>query len=372
MTLIAASTNYQNPVLFSDILFTSHVVNQDVLLPTVPVKTKEYLDSSIKWRPVFLKQKMYIPHKDLCVLLAGDFEEMKEYLIRLKSFCFELKGQRLSQAEIRAFLEKNKPEEFLKESAVFICYVERFNDESGYCHQIKYGPWGVRRSEVLENIYACASGSEACLKLATQPTYQYSSNEKDDQIRAIQANMNFVSILLTREWTNQNSIKDGWGAGYEIAHYNGQEFQKLDNLCYVLWRGNFDRSLGDLGIPVPRIILHYKYFKNRLRITSLVLEKIGLIKQEDTLIFSVEKFSVTPYLIPEIDSTREEYIEVNDLSFRTYLISQGFAIPTLDGMIKTPGFFTYSKDVVVEYDGKRHLRLSLPKALLNDIRSVIK
>ena len=141
-------------------------------------------------------------------------------------------------------------------------------------------------------------------------------------------NTTFVSRLLTIERVTLSNLHNAWGAGYEIAFFNGSSFKKIDNIAYVISHGEFN-STGDIGIPIPRLILYYNYYNDNLIITSVELYDITRSDSDAHMHFESTKFSVNVFLVPSIECKESDPpIEIpDDFSFSSsFSVSVGYGI----------------------------------------------
>jgi hypothetical protein len=65
--------------------------------------------------------------------------------------------------------------------------------------------------------------------------------------------------LLASERLTLTSVKKHWGAGFEMIYFDGEQFAKLDSMTYVINQGIFNEVDDIPEVPVPGVILHYKY-----------------------------------------------------------------------------------------------------------------
>src|SRR5215471_9322973 len=81
-----------------------------------------------------------------------------------------------------------------------------------------------------------------------------------------------VSKILSRERATLHTVRKHWGAGFEIVYWTGQKFAKVDDIVYLLNNGIITEN-GNFDIPVPTLILRYKYHGEILSITCIYSTK---------------------------------------------------------------------------------------------------
>ncbi len=373
MTMIATTLNYNIPFIVSDVLFTSEDGRDGIQLPTNNFPIIPFLKDPIG-KPHYLKQKLYILQPNVCVAIAGVEKELERFISEFRTRCkyySDFSTKKVTREQIMDFLKEYKLDKTLPESGFLISHVGYDeNDNPETWNQFIRGDWGQIEDDIFEGALAFGSGKKEFFNHIKQPMKITSSHENGNLHRAVQMNTTFVSRLLTIERVTLSNLHNAWGAGYEIAFFNGSSFKKIDNIAYVISHGEFN-STGDIGIPIPRLILYYNYYNDNLIITSVELYDITRSDSDAHMHFESTKFSVNVFLVPSIECKESDPpIEIpDDFSFSTSSVSVGYGIITPSNGVYNPAFYTISKDVTVNFVQNQHVKIKLHKDLSDMVKA---
>lgn len=388
MTLIASTLNHNMPFLMSDLLWSSEYSNEPVKFPTNDFDPNPYLPADQEERPVKLGQKMYIIKDKTCIIFAGLNQEIRVFLTIIKE-TFQ-NYDKISMNDIHDFLKKYSLETNFKESAFFIIHIEdlpngSINVGQFYCpnetnivdpvaFNIKEGCWNIMYDPIYEQVSACGSGTEGYLNIIKQPIKFYSRFEDGNFMKAIQSSTMLISKLLTLERVSLYTIKENWGGGFEIAYYNGTKFEKLNKIAYIISHSQFDIS-GDIELPIPMMIMYYKYINDILYILALEVHKYIIHITETHIIFTsfVGEYSTTLFEVEGIDTENiDDYEMQSDFSFTTDKTAVGYSLLTKKNSIFNPAFFNLGPEVQVNFQQGKSIEVAIDKKINEDIRSMSK
>jgi hypothetical protein len=388
MTLIASTLNHKMPFLISDLLWSSKPSNTQVRFPTNISDPSPHLPANQENKPIKLLQKMYFIKNNVCIIFAGESDEILAFLIVIKSIFQNY--SKISKNDIHQFLNKYNLEQNYKESAFFITHIENFLDDSINVSQFYYpsetnivnptefniqeGSWNIMYDPIYEEVSACGGGAEGFLNIIKQFGIFHTRFENGDFMQALQANTILISQLLTLERVSLYTLRENWGGGFEIAYYNGEKFEKLNEIAYVINHSQFDIS-GDIGLPIPMLIMYYKYVNDILYIVALEVRRYSIKETEMyfTFISIAGEFHTTLYEVEGIDLENiEDYELPSDFSFSTNKISMGYSLITKENSIYNPAFFNGGSEVSINFKQGEKIEVVINKKIVEDIKNIAK
>jgi hypothetical protein len=319
MTLIAHSTNFSYPIIIGDILMSSTEKGTKIELPTFLSNVDNKLPGDQKFFPYKLRQKIYVIKDNLVLALAGLEFEMKLFLEDIINY---FKFFRSTKEEIEKFYNEYDFSNFTN-SSLLIVYSEK-KEEGQLIHQITRGNWKHKESPTLEHLYTCGSGSNFFIEMSGYYDNFHGSGDTNLSNRAISLNYTNLSNLLSIERLSLNTIKEYWGAGFEMIYFNGNKFKKINDITYVIWKGkvNLDDETYEMS---PFLALNFRYFEDILIVTSTDFNK-------------VEGYAVLPIHINKND------VDVgkipNKINFNSKKICCTFVLEFSNGEIHSPSFFS--------------------------------
>lgn len=388
MTLIAATLNFGRPIMISDCLVTADGVANPPQIPLLPKDYIKYLPANKKNLPVGLVQKMYIINKQICISFATeDDREIRAFLPIFKDYFPE--GSFISNERIHEFLDKYDLRKTYSKSSLFIFYFNRISDHSIQVGQFFVPPdtidvnpsdlkvdsslWNILEEPIFEKTWAHALGTDKFLGLIAQPVFSAESSiPKEDMARAIQMNGALIARILALQMTAEGfySIQDDWGGAYELSFFNGHEFEKLNDYAYIIWHSEFDKN-GDIGIPSPIFVLHYRYVKGTLYVTEIRGE-FDITEREGELEFVARpgKYAVRVFAIENLEqiASNKPTRFPADMSFNTEVVGMGYSLITPRNTMFNPGLFTLGNEVQVTYRKNRNVKITLKRFVTDRIR----
>lgn len=386
MSEIACNFCFGVPFLFSDLLFSTQQQPASVNLPTSHLDLTPHLTLEYPFYPQGLAQKMYIIKEKTCVVFAGREDEIKEFLTELKVRCSYFKGD-VPLDRITEFMDEYPFQQKFVRSALFLLHVTGshldkkihfglFNVPKGThlvdpaTFDIEPSVWNVLDSPTFGKVYAAASGALRYLNLINQFPVLQTTAEKGTLDYAVQANGLIAAQLLTLEKVALYTVNHLWGGGFEVGYFDGVVFQKFNNIAYIVNHGQFDPS-GDVGMPVPRAVMFYRYVGELLHITALEIMHGETYIGPDVVKFTAraDQIGVRPFLVPPVDFDRHQRPPEVDLSFKTNLVGMGYSLVTPDNGIFNPAFFKWGPQVYVEYNHGDKIEIYIHPGYIEAIRS---
>jgi hypothetical protein len=384
MTLIASTLNYKMPFLISDLVWSSEHSNVSTIFPTSINDPSPYLPTDQESKPVKLGQKMYIIKDKVCIVFAGLSDEILAFLTVFKDFFQSYPN--ISKDNIHDFLEGYKLDENYIESAFFITHVENLSNDSinvtqFYCPSeknkvnplklnVKEESWNIMSDNIFETVSACGTGAEGFLNIVKQVGTLHTRFERGDFMLAVQTNMALISKILALERVAVYTLKKNWGGGFETAYYNGHRFEKMNEIAYVISHSKFNAS-GDIGLPIPMLIMYYKYVGDILYIVSIEVHKYSIQEIETFIIFTAFEgsFYTTIYEVEGIDVENIEDFEIPiDFSFTTNKIAMGYSLISPKNVIFNPAFFNIGPEMNITFQQNKMVEVKIDKRMTEEVR----
>jgi hypothetical protein len=258
MTLIAATSNFGHPILIGDILTTSpsETVEREIEIPTHLSGVNHRLPPNQKLLPSNLRRKIYVVTDQLAVGLAGSEYDMKAYLDELRNY---FKYKDVTEANVVEFWEEFRQEDFPECTAILL-YATK-TPEGTLITQRHFGAWRRFTSPLYGEVFACGSGSLPFLKHAGTEWKMPFSSGPGRSFQAIGLNYSLISTILGHEWLTLETIKNYWGASFEMIYYDGGRFRMMDDITIVLFKGTLDIKTGHYEVQ-PRLFFNYQYSKD--------------------------------------------------------------------------------------------------------------
>lgn len=373
MTLIAHSID---PPFFAigDVLMSSD--EKIVFVPPVTIiDVSQFLNEEYRTLyPCELRRKVYILKQNLVVAFSGDSEEIREFLkeLRIKCNYFDEGLNEIKLENVQRILSDYDFDNMFKESSFFMMYI---NKAELTAVAITRGRWNSIDNEAYHKIFANGSGSDGYLYWLNEKVGVTSSHPECDVNRLIQINCAFIAKLLAIERYTHGTLKDNWGAGFELILHTGKSFVKFEEIAYIIFEAKFN-SEGDIGLPFPVSVMYYKYHGEVLAITSI--EVFNARPEEVNSDFIVVCHDVEARVYPvfplDIDLKSVDMNEyTNDVSFSTNRVGRAYVFDK-DGFIHSiPSGFNQGSEIKVVFNQKENLmKIHMHKSLLKEMKSIAK
>jgi hypothetical protein len=263
MTLIAYSINNTIPVLSGDLLVTlkdSKKGYPQIDLPFHLTSLADLTPDAPDSTPIGLMQKIYVVHDTLAVGFAGSLYEMKNFY---EDFVNNFKYFSVSYDKVKEFVD-NYPSHEISELRFVILGIE-MNTKSLF--RVQSNGWAITTSNYFGECRATGSGLQSYFEEIAKFSIRNESDKSQNTSGDVFAkNMYLIGNFIAKEKISLYSIAQRWGAGFEMIRFNGQKFEKFDNLTYILCRTivNSDGSYTNN----PFLVSNFKYESEYLIISS--------------------------------------------------------------------------------------------------------
>lgn len=366
MTLIACTINKGNPFLIGDILISSPR-SEGIELPTNSFDVTKYLDENTD-KPTELAQKIYIVNNNLCIGVAGDYNECYQFLTVLTHFFSKKKTYDIKEENIIKFFQIYNLDKNFKESSFFLLLMEQSDTSNLTVRQFTYQQedWRMITSPIFNDVWASGTGADEFLSQITQVGDLKHNFDNPDLAQL--TNFLFIAKLLAIEKVTGLTIKEHWGAGFETIYYNGKSFQKFNEFTYLVLICYFDKN-GDLSTLIPELVMHYKYHNDLLTIASIEITQCSrheingvttIISKDKPKLFEVPPLSLNP--------SRTKANRLRNYSFQTRKIALGFCIIKENESIVASSMF--SSDIAATFEQGEGLEIVFGKETEDKIRHV--
>lgn len=323
MTLIATTSNYSNPIIVGDILMSSEQNEKKTQIPTFLGCVNNQLSTTQKLFPFSLRQKIYVITDSLALALAGSEFQMKLFLDDIRTN-FHFKA--CTVENINEFMDDYDFSNF-DQSACLLLYSEKTTQ--GIRIDAKtIGPWIGSKSLSFESVFACGTGSQYFIDNASKEM-NYSHNGNNNQLnKAISLNYINLGELLGLERLSLDTIRQAWGAGFEMIYFDGERFRKMDDVTFILWKGNVNLDTGLYNME-PFLILNFSYFEDILIISATDMKNI-------------EGYAVPPLYLTVEDFNQRSIPQ--SVHFKSKKVCSLFVLELSNGEILAPSFFAESQE----------------------------
>lgn len=358
--MIACTLNKATPVIIGDLLISSDYKPSKFELPVLNDDVMQYLSANASDHPIRLDQKIYILKENVCIAFAGTVSDIKSFLEDISIFCNAKED--ISSIDIRDFLQQHVDSEAWKEISFVLLVVDPQTNHFNLC-KILHGQWLRADTTIFGEAWATGSGGEDFLVEASENVELFSTYESNNAEHAIQANLIMISRLLAKERKTLNSVRKHWGAGFEMIYYDGRQFKKIDDITYVINYGNYTDAGEVPQVPIPAIILNYKYHGELLVITVIRCFSGNTIVNDDSYTIVSDnilkrKFIVTPFEFSEdIDqSLGDNYSFTSNLNVMSYILEG-------QGHYFVPASFNIGRELEIEHLHPNTIKVTMLKPI---------
>ncbi len=370
MTVIASTSNYGYPIIIGDLLISAEA-DRSIGLPTTSTDIDIFVNKTRKYKPVTLFRKIYVIKPNLVVGLAGSVLQMKYFLneLEMRSRLYDS----FSKSELVTFLDEYPLENF-DQSAALIHLADNSSENPDDWNHIVYrfGNWMESASNLFEKVMATGSGLEEFVHQATTDGTLFTGFKQHSFRHALSVNINHIVKLLGAEHISLYNIEENWGAGYEIAYFNGDSFNLLDGITYLICDIPIDQN-GDLNYISPKTIMHYEYYNQDLHIQAFEVQLSKVARGENSELITSDDFINKHFRVLPINfdhnGLEQQFIPGN---FRSQKIAICFNIIIDDKSFFTPTLFAERPDISISYNGEDNLTITLPNDLLSKIKTTAK
>ncbi len=358
------------PVLLGDLLISSSNRPPAFELPVLTDDVVQYLSSGASDHPIRLDQKIYILKENVCIAFAGDVADIKKFLIDIRIYCKA--KEEITTMDMQYFLQQHVGSDTWREISFVILVADRLTHEIGI-GKFLHGQWLRADTELYGEVWATGSGAEDFLIEASVKMDFFGTYKPEDAEHAIQANLIMICRLLAQERKTLNSVKNHWGAGFEMIYYDGRQFKKVDEITYVINYGNYTDT-GDIPqVPIPAIILHYKYFEELLVISVIRAFSGNTIENDTTYTIKSDDILKRQFVVAPFDYTGDEDFSKlgEDYSFTSNINIMSYILET-EGYYYIPASINLGKELEVQFIHPNSVIVTMLKPINDRLREKVK
>lgn len=362
--MIACTMNRVAPLVIGDLLISDSIKPDQFILPVLTEDVFQYLSNVSEFHPIRLDQKIYILKSNVCIAFAGKVYYIKQFLEDISMFCKI--HDSVNAEKIQEFMEEHQHDDSWEHFSFILLVIDK-QDDHLRLGSVKHGDWVRIDSEVFGEVFASGSGSMEFLKESVSNVKIRSHYSPNDISYILQVNIIMISRLLAKERLTLDSVKQHWGAGFEMIYFDKDHFTKLDNITYVINQGLFNDDGDIVEVPVPGIILHYKYFGEILVITVIRPYKGTTETSENKYVIRSQELNIMRFVVVPMNyKGSEDFVNLaKNPSFTSERNAMAYLIETNGGHY-IPASFNEGHEVKVEYKYPDSLTITMHKEI-NDI-----
>lgn len=361
MTMIACTMNQAAPVIIGDLLISDSIKPDKFIIPVLSEDVLQYLSAESEFHPICLYQKIYIVKSNVCIAFAGQVFYIKQFLEDISIFC---KAHEIVNSEkMKEFLEQHENADSWKYFSFLILVGDREDGQPGV-GRFMHGHWMAVESKIFGEVLAAGSGSMYFLKETKGNVKVRTQFLPGDIGYALQVNIIMICKLLASERLTLDSVKKYWGAGFEMIYFEKDHFTKLNHITDIINQGIFNDSGDIVEVPVPGIILHYKYHGEILVITVIRPHKGRIQGTNTSYIISSKEFEIMLFIVVAMNYQGTENFDefAKDPSFTSTWNAMGYIIETATGHY-LPSSFNVGPEIEVKYEHPNSITISMFKEI---------
>lgn len=366
--MIACILGTAAPVVVGDLLLSGNNKPDNFLIPTFSEDVLQYLDGTDR-HPVWLTPKVYILKPNLCIAFSGKVFYFKQFLEDIRMFCRIT--DTVTTDNLNTFLKQHEHSEAWKHFS-FVILLAALENQDLMLGTVFHGQWLNGEAQLYGEIWTTGSGSLSLIQEVVSRVDLDSTYTIDQVDYAMQVNTMLICKLLSRERATLHTIRKHWGAGFEMVYFEKGRFTKLDEITYIINQGRFDEK-GDIAVPVPAVILHYKYYRELLVITVIHPHKGQTEETDSHYIIRCPETSARQFIVAPLDYQEGE--EVNELSkdasFTSAHIAMGYIIETPAGYF-LPASVNTGSELEINYKQGDTVVITLMKDVNNRLAAKAK
>jgi hypothetical protein len=250
MTLIAAFTVNNIPVILGDIMISNPVHGGDVEISMPSVSdVNKLISSQTRLRVVGLTQKVNLVSGQVCIAWSGSFVHARLFLKYMRRHC---NAKRLSLAEYNRIID-GYPGEDLEDISI----ISYFHDGHGFGRRYLNAP--LFDLDGFTDLQAAGSGTTAFIQSLEDLAGSMLSGESSAMADAIRPAVSFTSHAFGSQIVTGEGAIEGWGGAFEIAYPVSDRFVKVRDVLHLTWIVH-DSEQGDFSAEcIPYFVkLAYK------------------------------------------------------------------------------------------------------------------
>jgi hypothetical protein len=305
---------------------------------------------------------------------AGSVYELKLILEDFRNFCRwkSNEGERwLTSEEVREFFS-NYDQDVLAKVVVGIAVSKDKENGFVFTPDNHKSAWKGGGSEDFGAVLAAGSGAEQYLKHISWHNQVGSSHKPGDFMYTKQVNLSFITKFLCKESRTLKSLEDYWGGFLETCYFNGESFEKVGDVVFVISDATTD-DYGNMTTPMPRLFIYSQYIDNILYLTSVEAIDFEVKSSEESICYISQNFTKTLFLVEEIDGNNSPTAlhQNDDLSFVSTKVALGINIKISPETHLPMSAYTEGKDVRVEFVDGDNIKLIWPVHLQEKLASTV-
>ncbi len=252
MTLIAGFMRKGCPILMGDILLSNNLETAiELTIPTIGKTSSDNLKNGI-YQPSAFSQQVNLLSPQLALACSGNLGQAKEFMAQVIGAKIHNKPSREALKEVFDDLELND---------LYIMGLLR--DDKGMmlfdinCERIDF------RGSEFEWFKAGGSGFSRLRDIVLNMNSRITSGNLNELEYGISSAIQISTSLLSKELQTQSTLRELFGAGYEILHPLGSGLAKFADLTYYFWSIE-ERTSGKWHCSIPFLAMKYSYHKDIL------------------------------------------------------------------------------------------------------------
>lgn len=356
MTMIASAIKDGVPILISDILVSQpQRPLYPFVLPTTMIDVLQFAKDDRKYYPSFFNQKVYVIDERVCIAFAGNLHTIKRALEDVRMFCKICKsvtGEQLGK-HLADITKDGDWEEF----ACIAHVIEVGGSLVRFHYKAKEGI-----SPLFGDVVTSGSGNADFISESLEQGSISLQGVTNPFLKALMMGGTLISKMLCKEWFNLHTINNDWGGGLELVFVNKNRFEKLNNVTYVI---NYEEFSSEGKLPVPKtiLVLHYQYIDEILVITAIRPNNKTIEVSANKYEIKSNNAEVKIFQVSPLDSDKDSITEAAKKmlpSFVSRAVGMGYVF-TFEEDIYIPAGFHIGPDIVVSYDEKEGLNITMTK-----------
>jgi hypothetical protein len=269
MTLISTFQINNCPILVGDLLISEESDKNNLL--NTPTKSNLLLsDTKMRiFRPVGLRQKVNLLSPDLAIAWSGNMDEAVSFYNQVIGSGICKKPSRELLVEI--YHDLDNPSE--------LSLIGMLKNESGIQSFWINAEKHSTPHPQIQNIVCAGSGQEGFLSYINNIDFNVSSGTPNNLTIAISHVIGIISALFASEIETSVTLKNLYGAGYEIVHPFGDHLTKFSDITYIFWHIDIqkDQVITEMA---PRLAMKYSYYGDILAIRSAHISENKILHED--------------------------------------------------------------------------------------------
>lgn len=269
MTLIAGFMRDDCPILIGDILLSNNLETTiELTIPTIGKISSDNLRNGV-YQPSAFSQKVNLLSPHLALAWSGNLGQAKEFMAQVIGAKIHRKPSREAIIEVFNDLEPND---------LYIMGLLR-DDKGMMLFDINCERIDSRDSE-FEWFKAGGSGFNRLQNIVSHMNSRLISGNLNKLEYGLSSAIQISTELLSKELQTGSTLRELFGAGYEILHPIGNGLAKFADLTYYFWSIE-EKMPRKWHCSIPFLAMKYSYHKDILVIRSVRLSPVASTSKEN-------------------------------------------------------------------------------------------